>query len=161
MREWARSILTSLPVLAVKLDEEELAGALRRGGQERFRESVPLHESIRSLHHLKRKLIVFVRGECFPQNAVDLYAQLEFEQRTNLFFDQLLYHVARGHDEARQASTWQLSRQVTRPTARPSRGLWLPSLTDTPTLCFIRWAVPLSSAIMSSSACMVHSTHLT
>lgn len=102
LREWARSILTSLPVWPVKLDEEELAGRYEEVGQRRFRESVPLHESIRSLHHLKRKLIVFVRGECFPQNAVDLYAQLEFEQRTNLFFDQLLYHVARGHDEARQ-----------------------------------------------------------
>ena len=85
------------------LDEEELAGRYERVGQERFRESVPVHEAIRSLHHLKHKLIVFVREECFPQNALDLYSQIEFEHRTSMFFDQLMYHVARGHDEARQS----------------------------------------------------------
>jgi hypothetical protein len=102
LRDWARGILTSLPIWPVTLDEEELAGRYERVGQVRFRESVPVHESIRSLHNLKLKLIAFVRDECFPQNALDLYAQIEFEHRANMFFDQLMYHVARGYDEARR-----------------------------------------------------------
>jgi hypothetical protein len=103
LREWGRGILTSLPVWPLTLDEEELAARYQRLGRERFRESVPLHETIRSLHHLRCKLIACARDECFPQNAVDLYAQIEFEHRTSLYFDQLVYHVARGHDEARQS----------------------------------------------------------
>ncbi len=102
-REWARGILTSLPGWPVTLDDEELAERYERVGKERFRESVPVHETIRSLHHLKCKLIEFVRSEFYPQNAIDLYAQIEFEHRTDMFFDQLMYHVARGHDEARMS----------------------------------------------------------
>ena len=103
LREWSRGILTSLPIWPAALGEEGLADRYERLGQERFRESVPVHEAIRSLHHLKHKLIVFVREECFPQNALDLYSQIEFEHRTSMFFDQLMYHVARCHDEARQS----------------------------------------------------------
>ena len=103
LREWARDILTSLPSWPVTLDDEQLAGRYERIGQERFREAVPVYEAIRGLHLLKRTLIDFVRGEYYPQNALDLYAQIEFEHHTNMFFDQLMYHVARGHYEARQS----------------------------------------------------------
>ncbi len=101
LREWARRILTSLPSWPASLDDEKLAARYEHLGEARFRESIPLHEAIRGLHHLKCRLIEFIRQESQPQTALDLYGELEAEHRTCMYFDRLLYHLARGYELAR------------------------------------------------------------
>jgi hypothetical protein len=103
LRAWAQGILKNLP--SWPAPDYEIAKRYERLGQQRFREAVPLHEAIRSLHHLKRKLIDFTREQGYPQTSVELYAEEELQRRVSLFFDHLLYHVARGYEEAQHSAT--------------------------------------------------------
>jgi hypothetical protein len=102
LRTWAQGILKNLACW--RASDHEAGQHYERLGRQRFRESVPLHEVIRSLHHLKRKLIDYTREEQFPQTSVELYAEEELQHRVSLFFDYLLYHVARGYEEAQRGA---------------------------------------------------------
>jgi hypothetical protein len=99
LKDWARENLKSLEVWAGNRDKD-LAGRYEALGRQRFEQAIPLHEAIRALHILKLAMIEFVRGEGFGRTAVEVYSEEELEHRVMLFFDWLLYHLARGYDAA-------------------------------------------------------------
>ncbi len=73
-------------------------------GRVRFAEEIPLHEAVRALQSLKRKVVEFLRDHEFAQSSVSIYAEEELEHRLNEFFDDLVYYEVRGYEAAmRQA----------------------------------------------------------
>lgn len=73
-------------------------------GRVRFAEDIPLHESVRALQGVKRKVIEFLRDHEFAQSSVAIYAEEELEHRLGEFFDDLIYYEVRGYEAAmRQA----------------------------------------------------------
>jgi hypothetical protein len=102
LRDWAKLVLRSLVDWPVQADDHELSECYETLGKQRFQDSIPLHEAIRRMHHLKWAVVNWVRDQGFPQSSVDLYALEEFEHHVNLFFDHLVFYIARGYEEARQ-----------------------------------------------------------
>ena len=100
--DWARRILEALKSWELTGGEESLAIEYNELGRLRFERSVPLYEVVRCLHILKFRVIGFVRDNAFAQNALELYAQGELEHHVGLFYDWLLYNVARGYEQARR-----------------------------------------------------------
>lgn len=99
LRDWARSILKSLESWAGNQDKK-LANRYEKLGRQRFEQAIPLHEAIRALHILKFTMIEYVRNEGFGRTTLEVYSEEELEHRVTLFFDWLLYHIARGYDAA-------------------------------------------------------------
>ena len=99
---WAREILVALKSWTLAGEDERLAIQYNELGRVRFENSVPLYEVVRCLHILKLRVTGFVRDHAFAQNALELYAQEELGHNIGLFFDWLLYTIARGYEEARQ-----------------------------------------------------------
>lgn len=99
LRDWARGILKSLESWAGN-EDKRLANRYENLGRRRFEEATPLHETIRALHILKFTMIEFVRNEGFGRTTLEVYSEEELEHRVTLFFDWLLYHIARGYDAA-------------------------------------------------------------
>jgi hypothetical protein len=99
---WARGILVALKLWTLTSEDGRLAIQYNEVGRVRFENAVPLYEVVRCLHILKFRVIGFVRDQAFAQNALELYAQEELEHHVGLFFDWLLYTIARGYEEARQ-----------------------------------------------------------
>jgi hypothetical protein len=81
--------------------EEQFEGL----GRVRFAEGIPLHESVRALQIVKKKVVEFLRDHEFAQSSVAIYAEEELEHRLNEFFDDLVFFEIRGYEAAmRQAS---------------------------------------------------------
>ena len=99
---WARGILVGLKSWPLTGEDGRLEIQYNELGRVRFENSVPLYEVVRCLHILKLKVSGFVRDHAFAQNALELYSQEELEHNVGLFFDWLLYTIARGYEEARQ-----------------------------------------------------------
>jgi hypothetical protein len=99
---WAREILVALKSGTLASEDERLAIQYNELGRVRFENSVPLYEVVRCLHILKSRVSGFVRDHAFAQNALELYGQEELEHNIGLFFDWLLYTIARGYEDARQ-----------------------------------------------------------
>ena len=99
---WARGILVALKLWTSASEDGRLANQYNQVGRVRFENAVPLYEVVRCLHILKFRVIGCVRDQAFAQNALELYAQEELEHHVGLFFDWLLYTIARGYEEARQ-----------------------------------------------------------
>ncbi len=104
LRDWALRVLRDLAEWPVQAGDRELSVRSEALGRQRFQESILPHEWIRRIQHLKWAAMNWVRQQSFPQNASDLYAQEEFEHKIGLFFDHLVFHVARGYEEARQSA---------------------------------------------------------
>ncbi len=104
VRDWAMRILRDFVDWPVQVADRELSARAEALGRQRFQDLLPLPEGIRRIQHLKWAVVNWVRDQCFPQNASDLYAQEEFEHYVSLFFDHLVFYVARGYEEARESA---------------------------------------------------------
>jgi hypothetical protein len=78
-------ILEALQVKTASGDNETLASEYRGLGRFRFETFVNLCEVVTCLHILKLRIIEFVRDRGFAQNAIQVYAQEEFEHQVGLF----------------------------------------------------------------------------
>ena len=99
---WAHGILEALLSKALAGADESGAVEYQALGRLRFETSVNLYEVVRCLHLLKLTIIEFARNRGFAQNAIELYAQEEFEHYVGFFFDWVLYNVVRGYEKAQQ-----------------------------------------------------------
>jgi hypothetical protein len=107
LRDVGRTILKNLGsyLTASKQDRRSLEEQYEGLGRVRFAEKVPLHESVRTLQLVKRKVVEFLRDHEFAQSTVAIYAEEELEHRLNEFFDDLIYFEVRGYEAAmRQAA---------------------------------------------------------
>jgi hypothetical protein len=81
-------------------DEPALARHFEALGRERFEEQIPLYEVIHAAQIFKRRLAEYARERCFENTPIELHAELELERLLNSFFDRIVFHVARGYEEA-------------------------------------------------------------
>ena len=100
MREWCRNLLHNLDSLLSLTKEQEVRRRFEVLGRLRFEENIPLHEAVLRFHILKNKIIGFVHEQGFPMSAMHLYAEEELELRIGRFFDDCVYNVVRGYENA-------------------------------------------------------------
>jgi hypothetical protein len=100
LRDRAREVLKNLGRWLVAGREGETAQRYELLGQRRCRESIPLHEVVRSLHILRQHIVGFSREQGIAHNSLELYAQEELEHLVGLFFDGAVYHVVHGYEGA-------------------------------------------------------------
>ncbi len=81
-------------------DEPALARHFEGVGRERFEEQVPLYEVIHAAQIFKRRLVEYTREHCFESTPIEVHAELELERLLNAFFDRIVFHIARGYEEA-------------------------------------------------------------
>lgn len=106
LRDVGRTMLKNLGrfLTASKLEQRSIEEQYEGLGRVRFAEGVPLHEAVRALQIVKKKVVEFLRDHEFAQSSVAIYAEEELEHRLNDFFDDLVYHEVRGYEAAmRQA----------------------------------------------------------
>jgi hypothetical protein len=99
--ETCRRILHRLGHWLVSSSEDEIARHYQRVGEERFAQHMPLSEAIRAMQIMKDVTMDYIQDEFFVQSSVDLYAEEELERQLGRFYDLLIYHLARGYEEAR------------------------------------------------------------
>jgi hypothetical protein len=98
LRTWGKTILKNLGHWLLESDDAEVARRYESLGRLRYQESVPLHESVKGMHLLKRNLLDFIRDQGFCQTTVDLYAEEELEHQVGRFFDSALYHLVKAYE---------------------------------------------------------------
>src|SRR3974377_2133722 len=83
LRDVGRTMLKNLGayLTANKQDWRSLEEQYEGIGRVRFAEKVPLHESVRALQLVKRKVVEFLRDHEFAQSTVAIYAEEELEHR--------------------------------------------------------------------------------
>ena len=69
-------------------------------GKLRFQQSIPLHEVVKGLLLVKRKMLDYLEEHGIPKDSLNLYAEEEFERRIGGFFDTLVVHTVRGYEAA-------------------------------------------------------------
>lgn len=100
INEICRRILHNLGHWLVSSSEDEVARIYERMGRDRRLEGMPLSEAIRGLQIMKDATLDYIQDENMIQNSVDLYAEEELELQLGRFFDLMIYHLARGFEEA-------------------------------------------------------------
>ena len=98
--ETCRRILHRLGHWLVSSSEDEIAHHYQRAGGERYAQGMPLSEAIRAMQIMKEATLDYIQDEFFVQSSVDLYAEEELEHQLGRFFDLLVFHLARGYEEA-------------------------------------------------------------
>lgn len=99
--EVCRRLLRNLGQYLVSAqDEDELALHYEKLGRDRYHNGVPLSQALRTVQLMKDATLDYIRDEMVVQTGVDLYAEEELEHRLGRFFDLLVYHLARGYEEA-------------------------------------------------------------
>jgi hypothetical protein len=104
LRERGRQILENLGHW-LEGHEDEIGSRYETLGKDRFEESIPLHESVRTLCITKDKMNDFVRAQVMPKDSMNLYAEEELEIRVGRFFDALIIHMVRGYETAWRRGT--------------------------------------------------------
>ena len=99
LRDRAREVLKNLGRWLVAGREGETAERYERLGHLRCRQSIPLHEVVRSLHFLREYIVGFVREQGMGQSSLQLYALEELQYLAGLFFDGAVYHTVHGYEE--------------------------------------------------------------
>ena len=100
LRDWGSAIVRNLGHWLAAGRDHSLARRYEHLGHLRFEESIPLHEAVRGLHILKRKMIDYIREWGLAQSAAEVYAEEELEYLAGGFFDWLVEHLVRGYEDA-------------------------------------------------------------
>jgi hypothetical protein len=100
INEACRKLLHNLGHWLVSSSEDEIARLYEKIGRERYAQGMPISESIRAVQLMKDATLDFVRDEAEVRTGVDLLAEEELEYKLGRFFDLLMYHSARGYEEA-------------------------------------------------------------
>ena len=106
----ARELLGNLGHWLVARDPE-VARLSEPVGRSGFEHSIPLYALIRCLLIIKARLIDFAREE-LSGTALQIYAEEELEYRVGRFFDEVIYHVAKGYELVRHDSVSDQSGRV-------------------------------------------------
>jgi hypothetical protein len=106
LRDTGRTMLKNLGacLTANRQDWRSLQEQYEGIGRVRFAQNIPLHESVRALQVVKKKVVEFLRDHEFAQSTVSIYAEEELEHRLNEFFDELIYSQVRGYETALRQS---------------------------------------------------------
>jgi hypothetical protein len=100
IRMQAQSIQAQLHHWIADPSSKELSRHYEAVGRVRCAEGVPLHECIRGLQLVKRRLVEYIRDENILESAMDIYAEEEFEHDLDRFFDEAIFEMAKGYEGA-------------------------------------------------------------
>jgi hypothetical protein len=100
LTEVCRRVLRNLGNWLVSASESDIAWIFERIGAERRRGGIPLSEAIRVVQLLKDATISFIQDEGPVDNSVQLCAEEELENQLGRFYDLLVFHLARGYENA-------------------------------------------------------------
>ncbi len=100
LRDWSGVVQDTLIAWLETGSEEEVKRRFHLAGEERFEESVPLHEAVLRFHVMKDVIIGLVHEIVLPNDTMQLYAEEELEIRVVRFFDLLVYELVRGYEAA-------------------------------------------------------------
>jgi len=99
-REWCRDLVENLGNLMSAAKCEVVQRRLEALGRIKCEEHVPLYEAVLRLQILKNEIVSFIHERELPMNTIQLYAEEEFEQRIARFFDECIYRLVRGYEQA-------------------------------------------------------------
>lgn len=98
--ETCRRVLHNLGHWLVSSSEEEVAGLYEKYGRDRYLQGMPFSEALRAVQLLKECTLNYIRDEFMVQTTVDVFAEEELELQLGRCFDLMLYHLARGYEQA-------------------------------------------------------------
>ncbi len=104
LKDRALDVLRNLGHWLSVTSSDEMAKRFETLGRSRFGENIPLHEVVRCFCILRENMIDFVREQGVLDSTVQLYAEEELEHCVGRFFDNLVYRVVRGYEEALRES---------------------------------------------------------
>ena len=104
LRSRARDLLTNLGRWLDRQDDGLLDRRYEELGRVRHQDGFPLHEVVYKLSLLKRTILDHAREHHLEMNAMELYAEQEFLQKLDLFFDRIIYRVVKGYSEHAMAN---------------------------------------------------------
>ena len=104
LRSRARDQLTNLGRWLDRQDDGLLDRRYEELGRVRHQDGFPLHEVVYKLSLLKRTILDHAREHHLEMNAMQLYAEQEFLQKLDLFFDRIIYRVVKGYSEHAMAN---------------------------------------------------------
>jgi len=81
-------------------NEEELAQQFDELGRQCIAKRIPLHEAVRSLAMLRRKMLDYAEDNLISNSSIELYAEEELARRLGSFFDTLMIHLVQGFELA-------------------------------------------------------------
>jgi len=99
LRSRARDLLANLGRWLDRQDDGLLDRRYEELGRVRHQDGFPLHEVVYKLGLLKRTILDHAREHHLEMNALELYAEQEFLQKLDLFFDRIIYRVVKGYSE--------------------------------------------------------------
>lgn len=99
LRSRARDLLSNLGQWLNRQDTGLLDRRYEELGRVRHQDGFPLHEVVYKLNLLKRTILDHARDHHLEMNAMQLYAEQEFLQKLDLFFDRIIYRVVKGYSE--------------------------------------------------------------
>ena len=99
LRDRALDILNRLGHWLAESDEREIASHFGEVGRRRAEQQIPLHEVIYGLQLLKRRILHFARDQGIDLTTLQLYAEEELEHQVGIFFDTVIYEVARAYEQ--------------------------------------------------------------
>ena len=99
LRSRARDLLANLGRWLDRQDDGLLDRRYEELGRVRHQDGFPLHEVVYKLSLLKRTILDHAREHHLEMNALELYAEQEFLQKLDLFFDRIIYRVVKGYSE--------------------------------------------------------------
>ncbi|MBM3814436.1 MAG: hypothetical protein FJW20_22660 [Acidimicrobiia bacterium] len=100
LRERCLDILKRLGHWLAESDEKEIARHFSEVARRRARQQVPLHEVIYGLQLLKRRILHYARDQGIDLTTLQLYAEEELEHHVGIFFDSVIYQIARAYEQA-------------------------------------------------------------
>jgi len=100
LRELGRDLLNNLGHWLSGGNENDLALRYQRLGKLCFEQEIPLHEAVRQLAVLRKKMLDFAQEQLISNSSVELYAEEELDRRVGRFFDLLNIELVRGFEEA-------------------------------------------------------------
>lgn len=104
LRARARDLLANLGRWLERQDDGFLDRRYEELGRVRHKDGFPLHEVVYKLHLLKRTILDHAREHHLEMNAMELYAEQEFLQTLDIFFDRIIYRVVKGYSEHEMAN---------------------------------------------------------
>ncbi len=79
-------------------DHPDLIRRYEELGRKRYREGVPLYESVRSVQILKETTGDAVRNQGYEPTTMEIYAEEELERMISRFFDDMVFHLVKGYE---------------------------------------------------------------
>lgn len=104
LRARARDLLANLGQWLDRQDDGLLDRRYEELGRMRHQDGFPLHEVVYKLQLLKCTILNHAREHHLEMNAMELYAEQEFLQKLDLFFDRIIYRVVKGYSEHEMAN---------------------------------------------------------